>query len=161
MSSPQVAIIIGSVSDRPLIEEAVTLLKQFDIGYWLRVASAHRSPAFLRQVIQKAEKAGVRVFIAVAGGAAHLAGVIASETLLPVIGVPVETKLSGGLDSLLSMVQMPGGVPVGTMAVGRTGALNAVLYALAILGLQDKRLRKKIGNYRRELEEKVKKANRE
>jgi 5-(carboxyamino)imidazole ribonucleotide mutase len=132
MQQPLVSIVMGSKSDWETMEHAVKTLEGLGVSCEVRVLSAHRTPEALREYIESAEGRGVEVFIAGAGGAAHLAGVIASQTLRPVLGVPMESKLIG-LDSLLSMVQMPAGVPVGTLAIGKAGAINAALLATAIL----------------------------
>ena len=129
----KIAIIMGSISDKPVMDKAADILKELDISYEMKVLSAHRTPELLHQYISDIEKNDFKVIIAGAGGAAHLAGVIASKTLLPVIGVPIETKALGGLDSLLSTVQMPGGIPVATVGIGN--AKNAGLMAAHILSL--------------------------
>ncbi len=136
MSQSLVGIVMGSDSDHPVMSEAFSILDELGISYAYLVASAHRTPDRVREYVRKAEEEGTKVFIAGAGGAAHLAGVIAAETLRPVIGVPLESAL-GGIDSVLSTVQMPRGVPVATMAVGRAGAHNAALLAAEILALGD------------------------
>ncbi|MBI4385964.1 MAG: 5-(carboxyamino)imidazole ribonucleotide mutase [Elusimicrobia bacterium] len=144
----RVAVLMGSDSDLPVMEKAEEVLRSFEVGCLSAVASAHRTPQYLRSLIARAERKGVRVFIAGAGGAAHLAGVVASETLLPVIGVPLGSKLSG-LDSLLSTVQMPRGIPVATVAIDN--AANAALLAVQILSLSDKALAARYEKYRRDL----------
>jgi phosphoribosylaminoimidazole carboxylase PurE protein len=151
-----ISIIMGSESDLETVNEAINALKEFKADYEVRVLSAHRTPKELAQYVEAAPKRGVKVFIAAAGGAAALAGVIASHTGLPVIGIPIETKSLKGMDSLLSTVQMPGGVPVACMAIGRAGAKNAALFALAILALGDKKLHKALCAYKRRMAEKVK-----
>src|SRR5829696_599878 len=133
MSSPLVGIIMGSKSDWETMRAAADTLKQFEVLYEARVISAHRAPDLLFEYASTAEARGLQVIIAAAGGAAHLAGVTAAKTLLPVLGVPIESKALHGLDSLLAIVQMPAGVPVGTLAIGRAGAVNAALLAAAIL----------------------------
>ena len=150
----RVAVIMGSISDRGTMEKATELLDELGIYYEMKVLSAHRTPDLLFEYIAQIEKKGFRVIIAGAGGAAHLPGAIASQTLLPVIGVPIETKVLGGLDSLLSMVQMPGGVPVATMGIGN--AKNAGLMAARILAINNIELRKKLENYREAMAEKIK-----
>ena len=150
----RVAVIMGSISDRGTMEKATELLDELGIYYEMKVLSAHRTPDLLFEYIAQIEKKGFRVIIAGAGGAAHLPGAIASQTLLPVIGVPIETKVLGGLDSLLSMVQMPGGVPVATMGIGN--ARNAGLMAARILAINNIELRKKLENYREAMAEKIK-----
>ena len=151
---PKVSVIIGSDSDYEIIQPALEELEKLKIDYELRVLSAHRTPELLREYILKAEKRGVRVFIAGAGMSAHLAGVIASYTTLPVIGVPTGGMLSG-LDALLSMVQMPGGVPVAVMGMGKAGARNAGILAGQILALSDAGLRKRIKTHRQKLKKQV------
>ena len=134
MASPLVGIIMGSDSDWETMRHAVAKLQEFGVPHEVRVVSAHRTPQLLAEYASTAEARGLEVIIAGAGGAAHLPGMTASLTLLPVLGVPVESKALHGLDSLLSIVQMPPGVPVGTLAVGRAGAINAAVLAAAILG---------------------------
>jgi len=150
----RVAVIMGSISDRGTMEKATELLDELGIYYEIKVLSAHRTPDLLFEYIEQIEEKGFKVIIAGAGGAAHLPGVIASQTLLPVIGVPIETKVMGGLDSLLSMVQMPGGVPVATMGIGN--AKNAGLMAARILAINNIELRKKLENYKKAMVQKVK-----
>lgn len=145
---PCVAIVMGSDSDLPVMEEAANSLRELSVPYTMMVASAHRAPDLLRTWIRTVESQGVRVIIAGAGGAAHLAGVVASETLLPVIGVPLDSSPLHGLDALLSTVQMPGGVPVATVAIGKAGAKNAGVLAARILALQDEPLAKRLAEYR-------------
>jgi 5-(carboxyamino)imidazole ribonucleotide mutase len=136
------------------MEKATELLDELGIYYEIKVLSAHRTPDLLFEYIEQIEEKGYKVIIAGAGGAAHLPGVIASQTLLPVIGVPIETKVMGGLDSLLSMVQMPGGVPVATMGIGN--AKNAGLMAARILAINNIELRKKLENYKKAMVQKIK-----
>src|SRR6058998_4140588 len=131
---PLVGIIMGSKSDWETMTHAADTLTGLGIAFEVRVVSAHRTPDALLEYAESAERRGLEVIIAAAGGAAHLAGVTAAKTLLPVLGVPMESKSLKGLDSLLSMVQMPGGVPVGTLAIGKPGAINAALLAVAMLG---------------------------
>lgn len=135
--SPKVGIIMGSQSDWPVMREACTLLRELGVAHEARIVSAHRTPDRLAQYAKAAAGRGLSVIIAGAGGAAHLPGMTASMTPLPVLGVPVESKALSGLDSLLSIVQMPKGVPVGTLAIGSAGAANAGLMAAAIVALQD------------------------
>jgi 5-(carboxyamino)imidazole ribonucleotide mutase len=151
----KVAVVMGSESDLETMEVCIDMLKHFDIAYEVQVLSAHRAPEALRDFVATAESQGIAVFIAAAGKAAHLAGVIAAQTTLPVVGVPMETKLAGGLDSLLSMVQMPRGIPVGTMGTGTSGALNAAILAAQILSLSDERLRNRLRLFKTEMAEKV------
>ncbi|HNR65887.1 MAG TPA: 5-(carboxyamino)imidazole ribonucleotide mutase, partial [Atribacterota bacterium] len=145
----EVSIIMGSISDQPIMEKATEVLQELDIGYEVRAISAHRSIDFLFHYIGQFSQRGFRVIIAGAGGAAHLPGVIASKTLLPVIGVPIKTATLEGLDSLLSIVQMPKGVPVAT--VGINNAANAALLAARILALQDDGISKKLASYIKEM----------
>src|SRR5438132_11745873 len=150
MASPLVALLMGSDSDLPTVKEACTVLGKFSIPYAVRVLSAHRCPEDLVAYVKQAEQDGVRVFIAAAGGAAHLAGVVAAHTVRPVLGIPIQTTALNGLDSLLSMVQMPGGVPVATMAIGTAGARNAGLFAVQVLALSDPALAEKYKAQRQE-----------
>lgn len=157
--SPLVGIVMGSDSDWPKIKAAAAALEEFGVPCEVRVMSAHRTPEVVRQYATMAAARGLKVVIAAAGGAAHLAGVIASHTTLPVIGIPVPTDLSGGLDSLLSIVQMPGDIPVATVAVGGGGPRNAGLLAVQILALADVGLQNKLTAFRRELSEKINKKD--
>jgi phosphoribosylaminoimidazole carboxylase PurE protein len=142
-----VSVVMGSDSDLVIMEEAVKVLKDFQIPYEVLLTSAHRSPERTSAFAKKAAQRGIRVVIVGAGAAAHLAGVIASQTPLPVIGVPIDATALQGLDALLSTVQMPGGVPVATMAIGKAGAKNAALMAVRILALTDDDIRKKLNAY--------------
>lgn len=144
---------MGSASDAEHLEPARTTLKEFNVPFEFKVVSAHRTPDHMFRYAEQAHARGIEVIIAAAGGAAHLPGMIASKTVLPVIGVPVKSKVLKGLDSLLSIVQMPAGVPVATVAID--GAVNAALLALRILGVKHPDIRKKLEHYRRELEKKV------
>jgi len=147
-SAPLVGILMGSDSDLPTMEEAAKILQEFDVRFALHVASAHRSPDRVARFAREAEGQGFRVLIAGAGGAAHLAGVIAAHTVLPVVGVPMDGGSLNGLDALLSTVQMPGGIPVATVAIGKAGARNAALLAIQILALSDPQLRRRLLAYR-------------
>ncbi len=147
----EVGIILGSDSDLPKIKECFNILERFAIGFELIISSAHRTPDQTREWVRTAPDRGIRVIIAAAGGAAHLPGVVASHTILPVIGVPVETKISGGLDSLLSIVQMPAGIPVASMAAGTAGGTNAALFAVSILALVNSAYAVKLSQYRQEM----------
>ena len=147
----KIAIFIGSDSDHGIVKDASAILKEFKVPFALEVTSAHRTPARTFKLIKEYEEKGVEVFIAVAGKAAHLAGIVAAHTVKPVIGVPVESSSFDGLDALLSTVQMPKGVPVATMALGKTGAVNAALLAIQILGLKDSSLVKKLKDYREKM----------
>lgn len=144
---PLVGVIMGSRSDWETMSEAAAILTQFGVAHECRVVSAHRTPAWLTEYSVSAAGRGLRVIIAGAGGAAHLPGMVASQTLLPVLGVPVQSKALNGLDSLLSIVQMPGGIPVGTLAIGKAGAKNAGLLAVRILALQDAALGQRLQQY--------------
>jgi len=150
-----VGIVMGSDSDWPKIKAAASALDEFGVPYEVRVMSAHRTPEIVRQYATTAVARGLKVIVAAAGGAAHLAGVIASHTTLPVVGIPVPTELSGGLDSLLSIVQMPGDVPVATVAVGGGGPRNAGLLAVQILALGNAGLQKKLAAFKHKLAEKI------
>lgn len=151
----KIAIFIGSDSDYDVVKDALEILKEFEVPFALEVTSAHRSPSRTVELVKSYEEKGVEVFIAVAGKAAHLAGVVASRTVLPVIGIPVESSTLGGLDALLSTVQMPKGVPVATMGLGKAGASNAALLAVQILGLKDAALMSKMRDYREKMASQV------
>ncbi|UCG38024.1 MAG: 5-(carboxyamino)imidazole ribonucleotide mutase [bacterium] len=151
MDQFDVLILMGSASDEEVMEEAARTLESFAVPFRVAVASAHRSPERVRRLVEEAERDGCRIFIAGAGWAAHLAGVVASLTVRPVIGVPIPSSPLQGLDSLLSTAQMPGGIPVATVALGRGGARNAALLAVSILALADDDLREKLAGYRREM----------
>jgi len=156
---PKVLIVMGSDSDLPVMEGAAKVLKEFKIPYKMTVSSAHRTPDRTLKLIKSSEKEGVQVFIAGAGAAAHLAGVVASHTTLPVIGVPIDSSPLKGIDALYSTVQMPPGIPVATMAVGKGGAKNAGIYAAQILALEDNRIAKALKDYKKKMAaEVVKKA---
>lgn len=143
-----ISIIMGSKSDYTTMKNACEILDNFKIKYETKIVSAHRTPKRLYDFARDAEDRGVKVIIAGAGGAAHLPGMVASMTTLPVLGVPVESKALKGLDSLLSIAQMPAGIPVGTLAIGEAGAKNAALLALAIISLSDKKISSQLKNYR-------------
>jgi 5-(carboxyamino)imidazole ribonucleotide mutase len=146
----RVAVIMGSRSDWETMEHAVETLRKLEIPHEVRVLSAHRTPEALDSYVSDVEGRGAQVFVAAAGGAAHLAGAVASKTLKPVLGVPMHSQSVGGLDSLLSTVQMPAGIPVGTLAIGRAGAVNAALLAAAILAGSDDELESRLRRYREE-----------
>jgi 5-(carboxyamino)imidazole ribonucleotide mutase len=152
---PLVAIVMGSKSDWETMREAATILNEFNIPHESRVVSAHRTPQLLAEFAASAEGRGIEVIIAGAGGAAHLPGMVAAQTPVPVLGVPVESRALNGLDSLLSIVQMPGGVPVGTLAIGKAGARNAGLLAVAILSNSRIDLRERLRKFRAEQTQKV------
>ena len=155
MATPLVGILMGSDSDWPTMEQAAKQLKAFGISYEARVLSAHRTPDHAVRYAEEAEARGMLCLIAGAGGAAHLAGVLAAKTTLPVLGVPMPSKHLQGMDSLLSTVQMPAGVPVATFAIGEAGATNAALFAVAMLARTDPRMAEKLKAFRRGQEEKV------
>lgn len=151
----QVSIIMGSISDWETMQHTCNVLDELNISYEKEVVSAHRTPDDMFTFAKTARKRGIKVIIAGAGGAAHLPGMVASQTTLPVIGVPVQTKALGGIDSLLSIVQMPGGVPTATMAIGKAGATNAGIYAAQMISLFDTTTSIKLDNYRKKMKEKV------
>jgi 5-(carboxyamino)imidazole ribonucleotide mutase len=157
---PVVGIILGSDSDLPKVKECFEILDEFGVKYEVLVSSAHRSPEMTVAWVKSARERGMKAIIAIAGGAAHLPGVVASHTTLPVIGIPVETNIAGGLDSILSILQMPAGIPVGTMAAGKSGGTNAALYALSILSVSDASIADKISSYRKKTENKIEEKNR-
>ena len=159
MANPLVGIIMGSKTDLETLNGAVEILDEFGIEHELRVLSAHRTPEQVLEWSSTAEQRGLEVLIAGAGGAAHLPGVVAAKTILPVLGVPVASTTLGGADALLSIVQMPKGVPVGTLAIGKSGAANAALLAVAILGGKRPELREKLKAWRRSRAEEVQKAD--
>jgi 5-(carboxyamino)imidazole ribonucleotide mutase len=148
--TPLVAVIMGSKSDWETMRHADEILTQFDVPHECRIVSAHRTPARMAEFAASAESRGIEVVIAGAGGAAHLPGMVAAQTLIPVLGVPVESAALKGMDSLLSIVQMPGGIPVGTLAIGKAGAINAALLAVAILANSRPELREKLRKFREE-----------
>lgn len=154
-ASPLVGVIMGSRSDWDTMRGAAEILQQFEIAHECRVVSAHRTPDWMSEYAKTAQSRGVKVIIAGAGGAAHLPGMVASLTSLPVLGVPVQSKALSGLDSLLSIVQMPGGVPVGTLAIGSSGAKNAGLLAVRILAVSHPELLEKMDQYRAEVRDEV------
>ena len=153
--NPLVSIIMGSKSDWPTMEVASQTLTEFGVAHETKIISAHRTPDLLFEFAKSAESRGIEVIIAGAGGAAHLPGMCASQTVLPVLGVPIESKALKGLDSLLSIAQMPAGVPVGTLAIGQPGAKNAALLAIAILANSRPELRKKLHEFRKNQTESV------
>jgi len=150
---------MGSDSDYEVMKEAVKILKEFEIDFDVHITSAHRTPEGTRNFASSAEEKGTKVIIAGAGAAAHLAGVIAAETIIPVIGVPIDSSPLKGVDALYSTVQMPGGIPVGTMAIGKAGAKNAALFAVEILAVSDSGLGEKIHAYRIQMAKKVEEKN--
>ena len=155
MSKPVVGIVMGSDSDWPVMKACAETLKQFGAPHEAKVLSAHRTPDAALDYAASAQSRGMKVLIGAAGGAAHLAGVLAAKTELPVLAVPMPSKHLGGFDSLLAMVQMPGGIPVATFAIGEAGATNAALFAVAMLALNDDELAKKLSAFRKKQTEKV------
>ena len=155
MENPLVAVIMGSKSDWETMRHADEALTRFGVPHECRIVSAHRTPALMAAFAAEAEARGIEVIIAGAGGAAHLPGMVAAQTLVPVLGVPVESRALKGIDSLLSIAQMPGGIPVGTLAIGQAGATNAALLAVAILANTRPELREKLRQFRAEQTEKV------
>lgn len=153
--APLVGVVMGSKSDYEVLKPAVDLLKEFSIPYEVRIVSAHRTPDWLFTYAEQAEARGLRVIIAGAGGAAHLPGMLAAKTIVPVLGVPVPATMLNGIDSLLSIVQMPKGVPVGTLAIGKPGAANAALLAAQILASSDQGLRERLRAWRTSRKEEV------
>lgn len=151
MKKTLVSILMGSDSDLDTMKEAARVLEEFGVSYEIRVLSAHRSPRLVTEFAEKAEGRGLRVLIAGASGAAHLAGVVAAHTVLPVIGVPIPSSSLGGMDSLLSTVQMPSGIPVATVAIGKGGAANAGILAVQVLALSDRGLAEKLKAKKKEL----------
>jgi len=152
-----VSVVMGSDSDLPVMTEATKILEEFGIPHELFLTSAHRTPERTAQFAEQAARRGVKIILVGAGAAAHLAGVIASQTQLPVIGVPIDATALHGMDALLSTVQMPGGIPVATMAIGKAGAKNAALYALRILALEDKKISIKLSAYIKKMAQDVEK----
>jgi 5-(carboxyamino)imidazole ribonucleotide mutase len=156
--SPLVAVIMGSKSDWETMSKADEVLTKFNVPHECRVVSAHRTPSWMAEFAASAESRGIELIIAGAGGAAHLPGMVAAQTLIPVLGVPVQSHALSGMDSLLSIVQMPAGIPVGTLAIGKAGATNAALLAIAILSNTRPELREKLREFRKEQEEQVREA---
>jgi len=153
--APLVAVIMGSKSDWETMRHADEVLASFGVAHECRIVSAHRTPTYMAEYAQAAEARGVQVIIAAAGGAAHLPGMVAAHTTLPVFGVPIESHTLKGVDSLLSIVQMPRGIPVGTLAIGKAGAANAALLAIAVLATRDASLRDRLRAFRAEQERSV------
>ena len=155
MGNPLISIIMGSDSDLPTMEHAIKIIEEFSIPYEVKVISAHRTPDLMYEYAETAKSRGIKVIIAGAGGAAHLPGMTAAKTILPVIGVPIESKSLNGIDSLLSIVQMPKGVPVATVAIGISGAVNAGILAAEIIGIINEDIQKIIQEKRESLEKKI------
>lgn len=153
--APRVAVVMGSISDWETMRGAAETLAEFEVEHETRVVSAHRTPELMREFAREAEGRGLLIIIAGAGGAAHLPGMLAAQTTLPVLGVPVESRVLRGVDSLLSIVQMPSGIPVATFAIGTAGAINAALFAVAMLANTDAELRGKLKEFRAKQEAKV------
>jgi 5-(carboxyamino)imidazole ribonucleotide mutase len=151
----KIAVIMGSQSDYEIMQSCISILDEFKANFEVKIVSAHRTPERLYEFAKNAQKNKIKVIIAGAGGSAHLPGMTAALTQIPVIGVPIKSKFLDGLDSLLSIVQMPAGIPVATVAVGKAGAKNAALLAIAILALQDDEISKKLTNYRQKQTDKV------
>lgn len=154
-NTKKVAVIMGSTSDLPTMQLAIDTLKEFDVSVEAQIVSAHRTPLLVTEFAESAQKNNIGVIIAGAGGAAHLPGMVAAQTLIPVLGVPIRSRELNGLDSLLSIVQMPKGVPVGTLAIGDPGAKNAAYLALQILAIEDEALSAKLADFRRAQTQKV------
>ena len=154
-TTPLVGIVMGSDSDWPIMRSCAETLKKFDIPYEVKILSAHRTPDAALDYASTAQKRGMKILIGAAGGAAHLAGVLAAKTELPVLAVPMPSKHLQGLDSLLAMVQMPGGIPVATFAIGEAGATNAALFSVAMLALSDAAIASKLSDFRKQQTEKV------
>lgn len=159
MKDTKVTILMGSDSDLKIVSETIKVLHEFKVKHSVHVASAHRTPELVLEIVKEAEESGVKVLIAAAGAAAHLGGVIAAHTTLPVIGIPIDATSFSGMDALLSTVQMPGGVPVASMAVGKAGAKNAALFAIQILSLSDDKLKTKLIKYKEDMKQKVMEKN--
>lgn len=159
MKKPLVAILMGSDSDLEVMNEAAQILRDFRVSFEIKVLSAHRSPEDVREYVRGARSKGLQIFICGAGGAAHLAGAVAAQTTLPVIGVPINSSPLGGLDALLATVQMPAGTPVATVAVGKSGARNAGLLACQMLALRNRPLRGRLEEFKKKLARAVRKKN--
>jgi phosphoribosylaminoimidazole carboxylase PurE protein len=159
MTPVQVGIVMGSKSDRETMDKAAQVLKDFGVSYVMMVASAHRTPARVVRIAQRAEEEGWKALIAGAGMAAHLAGFLAAHTVIPVIGVPMDSSSLNGIDALLSTVQMPGGIPVACMGIGAAGAKNAALFAVEVLASHDPVLKEKLRSYRREMAREIEESS--
>ncbi|MDD2598741.1 MAG: 5-(carboxyamino)imidazole ribonucleotide mutase [Kiritimatiellae bacterium] len=159
LNKPLVGIVMGSDSDWPLVKTAAEILRKFDVDFEVRVISAHRTPELAAQYATTAEERGLQVILAAAGGAAHLGGVLAAHTVLPVVGIPIQGGALNGLDSLYATIQMPAGIPVATVTLGSAGPVNAALFAVQILGSAHPALRTKFHDYKVELKEKVVQGN--
>ena len=155
MASPLIGVVMGSQSDWETMERSALVLERFKVPYEAKIVSAHRTPELLTHYASDAHRRGLKVIIAGAGGAAHLPGMLAAQTAVPVLGVPVQSRALNGIDSLLSIVQMPAGVPVATFAIGAAGATNAALFAVALLASSDARLERELDEFRREQRDRV------
>ena len=158
-NNPVVGIVMGSDSDWPIVSKATEILRNFGIAFEARVISAHRTPELASRYATEAESRGLRVILAAAGGAAHLGGVLAAHTVLPVLGIPIAGGALNGLDALLATVQMPAGIPVGTLTLGSAGPVNAAILAVQILATSDDALRQRLHDYKKELQRKVEAGN--
>lgn len=158
-NTPVVGIVMGSDSDWPMVSKATEILRNFGIAFEVRVISAHRTPELASRYATEAESRGLRVILAAAGGAAHLGGVLAAHTVLPVLGIPIAGGALNGLDALLATVQMPAGIPVGTLTLGSAGPVNAAILAVQILATSDDALRQRLHDYKKELQRKVEAGN--
>ncbi|MGI6099933.1 MAG: 5-(carboxyamino)imidazole ribonucleotide mutase [Kiritimatiellia bacterium] len=158
-NNPVVGIVMGSDSDWPIVSKATEILRNFGIAFEVRVISAHRTPELASRYATEAESRGLRVILAAAGGAAHLGGVLAAHTVLPVLGIPIAGGALNGLDALLATVQMPAGIPVGTLTLGSAGPVNAAILAVQILATSDDALRQRLHDYKKELQRKVEAGN--
>lgn len=156
---PQIGIILGSDSDLPKIRQCPEILEKFGVSFEIIFSSAHRTPEQTRDWVESARSRGIKVIIAAAGGAAHLPGVCAAHTTLPVIGIPIESAISGGLDSILSIIQMPSGIPVAAMPSGKAGGANSALFALSILSISDSATAEKLAEYRNEMKTEIENKN--
>ena len=158
-NNPVVGIVMGSDSDWPIVSKATEILRNFGIAFEVRVISAHRAPELASRYATEAESRGLRVILAAAGGAAHLGGVLAAHTVLPVLGIPIAGGALNGLDALLATVQLPAGIPVGTLTLGSAGPVNAAILAVQILATSDDALRQRLHDYKKELQRKVEAGN--
>jgi phosphoribosylaminoimidazole carboxylase PurE protein len=158
---PEIGIILGSDSDLPKVSECFSILEEFGADFEIIISSAHRTPEKTKEWAISARERGIKVIIAIAGGAAHLPGVVAAHTTLPVIGVPIESKIAGGLDSLLSIAQMPSGIPVAAMPAGKSGGANAALFAISILSVSKESYLLKLKQYREKMAEKISAKNKD
>ena len=156
---PQIGIILGSDSDLPKIRQCPEILDKFGVSFEIIFSSAHRTPEQTKEWVESARSRGIKVIIAAAGGAAHLPGVCAAHTTLPIVGIPIESPVSGGLDSILSIIQMPSGIPVAAMPAGKAGGANSALFALSILSVSDTAIADKLASYREDMKTEIQKKN--